>query len=137
MQRNRNAERSLAASAAIGVLISIVISILFSSVVALLVVNGRISAEYMQYFAYGIQLFAVILGAYIAGKLIKQKAAVVCGIVSGTYMLLLLAVNILLVDSGISNLSITLIAVVLGWGCSCALCMKRRERRKYKKVRNR
>jgi len=137
MQHKRNSDRSATATVAIGVIISIGTSILLSGAAALLVINGRMKEEHIQYFAYAIQCIAAIIGAYVTGKLMKQKPAVVCGIVSGMYMLLLLAVNILLIDSGISNLLITLVAVALGWACSCALCIPRRDKRKYRKVLNR
>lgn len=130
-------KRSSMSGLGIGALLAILLSILLSGCAALLVVEGHVQVEKMHYFTLCIQYLAVLLGALTAAKLTGKAPALMCGIIAMVYIFLLLAVNILFLEGGISSIWGPLLVIGLGWASACAICISKARKVNYRKAHNR
>ena len=115
---------SFSKSAALGVAVSSVISLMLSAVLALLVSKERVDATKVDNSMPFISAISVLIGGVIAGKKWDEKLALLIGAVGLIYLFLLSGAGVLIFDGGFHNLGLRLLAVVVGSGISCAICIR-------------
>lgn len=114
----------------IGVLISLLITILGATVVAWLILTGRIAEGNIGYGSIVILLLSSGIGAYTAWKLIKHQRLLVCMVQSAVYYLVLLGCTALFFGGQYQGMGVTALVVLAGCGSVILLGLRREKKGK-------
>ena len=120
-----------------GLLLSVVVSMILAACAATLILKEYMGIEKTDYMVMAVQYISVAVGAVAASKMSMKAHAVISGIVMAIYLFILVAVNILFLQGGMSRIWSGLLASVMGWATACAICILKPSKKKYRKVLNR
>lgn len=133
MKRFQNRSMKPVSSIAVGLMLAIVLSVLFGLIVTAMLNNGTLTEGTSAYVIFALHLLVSFLGALTAGKITKQKYAIVCTCVAAAYCAVLLAATIFLFDSQFAGIGKGIAPCFIGAIAACAACMIKKKR-KMKKI---
>lgn len=118
---------SIAAGAAIAVVITVLMSIGLTS----LVINGQIAESDTAFIVFIIRAVSVMIGGMIASALSKEKILITIGITAIGYLLIVVALGIIFYDGLFQNFVSGMISVAVGAVCACVLRLKTPRKKKH------
>ena len=119
----------------LGVSIAVILSLILAAVFTSLVINETISYATMNYFSFIILALSVFVGAMTACLFVKNKYAIIAGIVSAGCFLLMFAVKVLCIEGVIEGFWPTIGVITVGGVAACAVCIsagRKKVKRKYR-----
>ena len=94
-KRNNRANYNYGTGIGVGIILSCALSVILSMAVTVLVLNERVGENTIGYIIQIVVLFSSLLGSTVAGKMIRERIAIVTGITGIVYMLILVGTGIL------------------------------------------
>jgi putative membrane protein (TIGR04086 family) len=124
---------------AIGLVVSLIITGVLASILAWLVLGGKISENSLGYFVMGTLVIASVVGSMLSASKIKRRWVLVCCITGTAYYSVLLLCTALLFGGQFQGFGVTAIMVLGGSITAGLLGLKKpsKQRSGYKKYRNR
>lgn len=122
-------------SAAIGVSVCVLMSLFLSAVAAYLVAGEQLPQSAINSTAIPIQLLAVYSGCITAMILSGKMPAVIASACAGSYFVLLVCTNILVLDSSLGGAGKGFLAVLGGAILAVITMLLGKKNKKHKKVR--
>ena len=120
--RKRSAGRLMSSLVCAG--FSLSISVIMAALIAGLILNGRIGEGIGDRLMLGVQLIAVIIGCEIAKKVHGAKDIPVVALATGVYAIIC-GIGGLVIDGKYQGMWLNVAATVVGFLCSCALCIRK------------
>lgn len=117
-------------SIVIGLTVAVIVSVLGAALGAALLAKQTVGMPSTWIVADIIQFLSSMLGVLIACKLAEGKYIIISGITAAVYVFLLVSTAILFFDAQMSNWGTSLLAIAIGSGSACAICIMNIEKRK-------
>ena len=138
--KSRTEGSTLLISCAVGILAALIISLLISGVAAIFISSEYLNIENMLIIGIFVQLLSVMIGSFVAGKIVGNgKRLIACCAVASVYYLGLLGCALLFSDGVSGGVFSGLVACGVGCFLANMLCIKRkistkrtRKRRSYR-----
>ena len=97
-----------------GLLLSLIVSFLLSTLATVLIEKEITPIASMNMLMIGIHVLSVFVGTTLATSMEKGRIAIVAGIVTACYFLILVCINMLLFSEGFENLGIGVLSIIAG-----------------------
>ena len=107
-----------------GIAVSVFLSVLLAMLLTTMVLNERAGECTIEYAVPVIAFVSSLAGSVVAGKMAREKVAILAGVTGAAYILILIGMGILFFDGGFHNLWSSLLSVVAGCVVSCAICIR-------------
>ena len=127
----RKKDTGIAAHITVGVVLSLISTFIFSILLTILVEREVVSIKNAPMFVMGIHALSTIIGSMLAVFLEKGRIALVAGIVTAGYFLILLSINMLIFSSGFEGMGQCVLASLAGGLISVLINMRGSRKRKY------
>ncbi len=118
-----------------GVGLAILTAVLVAMLIAAIISGEYIELNFIQYITPLGMLLAVVLGSLTAGKLVTQKRAQLCAVVSGVFVILQCCTALLFFDGISTSFFIGFVACLLG--CIIAIFLSGAGKNSVKRTRKR
>lgn len=121
-----------------GLLLSLIVSFLLSTLATVLIEREITPIASMNMLMIGIHVLSVFVGTTLATSMEKGRIAIVAGIVTACYFLILVCINMLLFSEGFENLGIGVLSIIAG-GLIAVLAKSKtgRSKKRHIKMRSR
>lgn len=126
----RNGKLSWLKTSVIGTIIATAISVGLTALLANLVLKGSVEESGTGWYVFGIRLLSVAVGSLVGTGLADEKILPVIGVVSGGYLVALLALGIVFFDGSFRQFGLGLLSVLIGGGLACAVRLMPRKSNK-------
>lgn len=135
MKRNKlNAPKigqSLASAVTVGVIVALLLGLLLTALLTNLTLNGGLREEGAGIFIFAVRFISVLVGALIAGVILKEKYLPLVGFTALGYLLVLLGIGIVFFDGSFKHFLSGVGSTLLG-GVVSILILKSPGARKHK-----
>lgn len=129
---------SVVINIALGVLISLISMLLLSVLLTVIVEKETVSFSSVSAFTIAIHIISVFIGTIVSVTLEKGRIAIVAGIVSGAYFVVLLCANMLIFSAGFDGVGAGILSILAGGLFSVLVKGKLMGKKKHKiKMRSR
>lgn len=131
-------DTSILVHIAFGLLLSLIVSFLLSTLATVLIEKEITPIASMNMLMIGIHVLSVFVGTTLATSMEKGRIAIVAGIVTACYFLILVCINMLLFSEGFENLGIGVLSIIAG-GLIAVLAKSKtgRSKKRHIKMRSR
>jgi MFS family permease len=125
-------DSGVAMNIVLGGLISIICMLLLSVLLTVLVENETVSISSVSVFTMAIHLLSVFLGTILSITLEKGRIAVIAGIITVAYLVVLLCVNMLVFSAGFNGFGAGILSALAGGVLAILLKGRLMGKKKYK-----